>query len=372
MPSRVLIVPDKFKGTLTAPQAAAAIAQGWSEMRPQDRLETLPMADGGDGFGEVLGTLLQAERRTCETVDAAGRPHTAEWWWQPDAGVAVFETAQVNGLALLPPGHYHPFQLDTFGIGAVLRATAQAGARRLYLGLGGSATNDGGFGLARALGWTFRDAAGNELARWTDLDRLAAVEPPSNPVGIPQLVIAVDVDNPLLGFKGATGIYGPQKGLRAEELTKVEGCLRRLAEVLRTRTGQALELEPGAGAAGGLGYGLRVFAGGDFKPGAAIFATLSQLEERIRQADLVVTAEGALDAQSLMGKGVGFVAGLAARAGKRCLCLAGTVSITPREAPWRGFQAFAVVPGIASLSESKRRAADGLRRLAAHTAATLP
>lgn len=372
MPLHVLIVPDKFKGTLTAVQAAAAIAQGWSEMRPQDRLETLPMADGGDGFGEVLGTLLQAERRTCETVDAAGRPCIAEWWWQPDAGVAVFETAQVNGLALLPPGQYHPFQLDTFGIGAVLRTAAQAGVRRLYLGIGGSATNDGGFGLARALGWTFRDAAGHALQHWTDLDRLAAVEPPPNPHGFPHLIIAVDVTNPLLGFQGATGIFGPQKGLRAEDLPKAEGCLRRLAEVLRTRTGQARELEPGTGAAGGLGFGLRVFAGGDFQPGTVIFAALSRLEERIRKADLVVTAEGALDAQSLMGKGVGFVAGLAARAGKRCLCLAGTVSITAREAPWRGFQTFAIVPGIATLSESKARAADCLGRLAAQAAATLP
>ena len=372
MPLRVLIVPDKFKGTLTAPQAATAIAQGWSETRPQDRLEILPMADGGDGFGEVLGALLQAERRTCETVDAAGRPRTAEWWWQPETGVAVLETAQVIGLALLPPGHYHPFQLDTFGIGEVLRAAEQAGARRLYLGIGGSATNDGGFGLARALGWTFRDASGAELKLWTGLDSLAAAAPPANPLRIPQLIIAVDVANPLLGFKGATGIYGPQKGLRADELPKAEGCLRRLADVLRTRTGLAAELEPGAGAAGGLGYGLKVFAGGVFQSGAAIFATLSRLEERIRQADLVVTAEGALDAQSLMGKGVGFVAGLAARAGRRCLCLAGTVSITPQEAPWRDFQALAIVPGIAALSESKTRAAACLRRLAAHAAGSLP
>ncbi len=371
MPLRILIVPDKFKGTLTAPQAAAAIARGWAEARPQDLLEELPMSDGGDGFGKILGGLLGADRRTCGTVDAAGRSRTAEWWFRPDAGQAVFEAAQVNGLALLPPGQYHPFQLDTFGIGAVLRAVERVGARRLCIGIGGSATNDGGFGAARALGWVFRDSAGEGLQRWTDLDRLATVELPSRPLGIPEVAIAVDVANPLLGPEGATRVYGPQKGLRAEELPKAEGCLRRLAEVLRARTGQAVEEEAGAGAAGGLGFGLKVFAGGRFQSGAALFATQARLEDRIRQADLVVTGEGALDAQSLMGKGVGFVSDLAARAGKRCLCLAGSVAMAPREAPWPGFQAFAIVPGIAPLPEAQAHAGDCLRRLAAQTAATL-
>ena len=369
---RILIVPDKFKGTLSAPQAAEAIAQGWAAARPRDPLETLPMSDGGDGFGDILGALLRAQRRTCPTVDAAGRPRTAEWWWSPSTGEAVIETAQVIGLALLPPGRYPPFQLDTFGLGALLRAARKARARRLLLGLGGSATNDGGFGLARALGWTFRAKDGSVLRQWTGLDRLAAVIPPPRPLDLPPLRIAVDVANPLLGPSGATRVYGPQKGLRPDELEKAENGLRGLAEGMRALAGRAAEDEPGAGAAGGLGYGLKVFAGGEFRSGAALFASLAGLEDRIRRADLVITAEGMLDAQSFMGKGVGLVANLAARAGKPCFCLAGSIAPDLRPAPDAGFQAFAIVPGIAAWSAAQAQAAECLRRLAAQAAVSAP
>ena len=369
MALRVLIVPDKFKGTLAAPEAAAAIARGWAEVRPQDRLELVPLSDGGEGFGELLGTRLGAERRICETTDAAGRPCRAEWWAKPEAGTAIFETAQVNGLARLPPGQCRPFQLDTFGIGAVLRDIEQSGLSRLILGLGGSATNDGGFGLARALGWVFRNSAGAEIRSWSELDRLAMAEPPARPLGLAQIVIAVDVANPLLGPAGATQVYGPQKGLRPEDLAQAENCLARLAETLRPHLGPAAEREPGAGAAGGLGYGLKAFAGGEFKSGAAIFAELAGLEEKIRQADWVLTGEGALDEQSRMGKGTGFVADLAARAGKRCLCLAGRLAPDFPESPWPGFAAWAIVPDVATESEALARPAECLRRLAARAAA---
>ena len=371
MALRVLIVPDKFKGTLTAPEAAAAIARGWAEARPQDSLERVPMSDGGEGFGELLGALLGAERRICETTDAAGRPCRAEWWAAPESGTAIFETAQVNGLARLPPGKYQPFQLDTFGIGAVLREIEKSGARRLILGLGGSATSDGGFGLARALGWVFRDGAGTEIRSWTDLDRLATAEPPARILGFAQIIVAVDVANPLLGPTGATRVYGPQKGLRPEDLAQAEGCLARLAATLRPQLGPAAEQEPGAGAAGGLGYGLKAFAGGKFRPGAAIFAELAGLEQKIRQADWVITGEGALDEQSRMGKGTGFVAEMAARAGKRCLCLAGRIAPDFTESPWPGFAARAIVPDVATEAESRAHPAECLRRLAACAAAAI-
>lgn len=370
MALRVLIVPDKFKGTLTAPEAAAAIARGWRAVRPQDVLELVPMTDGGEGFGKLLGTRLGAERRTCATVDATDRPCRAEWWAVPKAGTAIFETAQVNGLARLPPGQYHPFQLDTFGIGAVLRDIEQAGVRRVILGLGGSATNDGGFGLARALGWIFRDGAGAEIRVWTDLDRLATAEPPPCPLGFEQVVVAVDVANSLFGPTGATRVYGPQKGLRPEDLDRAERCLARLAATLKPQLGSAVEQEPGAGAAGGLGYGLKAFAGGEFRPGAAIFAELAGLEEKIRQADLVITGEGALDEQSRMGKGTGFVADVAARAGKRCLCLAGRITLRHAAETKPGFAARAIVPDVATEAESRARPAESLRRLAARVGAT--
>jgi glycerate kinase len=368
---RVLVVPDKFKGTLTARQAAMAIARGWSLTRPSDTIETLPMADGGDGFGEVLGQLLNAQRRTCATVDAAARARVVEWWFEKATRVAVIETAQINGLALFPRGQFHPFQLDTFGVGAVLRDAERAGAAHVYVGVGGSATNDGGFGLARALGFKFRNSSDEELLTWTELETLARVERPMQPLQFDALTIAVDVTNPLLGPEGATRVYGPQKGLLGSDLPKAEACLGRLAQVMREFSGEPLAEEPCAGAAGGLGFGLRAFGGGTFRSGGEIFATLSQLEQRIRGVDLVITGEGALDAQTLMGKGVAFVAEAAARAKKPCYCLAGTVSVAAASVPWDTFRAFAIVPEIADLTEATERAEPCLSRLAAHAATVL-
>ncbi len=368
MPLHVLIVPDKFKGTLTARQAAMAIARGWTEVRPDDHIDQLPMADGGDGFAEVLGQLLEAEKMTCHTVDAAGRPRAAEWWYARGTGTAIVEAAQVNGLSLFSAGQYHPFQLDTFGLGAVLRAAKEAGARRLYVGIGGSATNDGGFGLARAFGWRFWTAGGKEILTWSDLERLARVEAPLAPLGFAELIIAVDVSNPLLGSEGASRIYGPQKGLQEVDISKAERCLGRLAEVMQNLQNKDYARHPGAGAAGGLGFGLKAFCGGEFRSGAEVFAEVSRLEARMQTADLVITAEGSMDAQTLMGKGVGLIAAMAARAGKPCLCLAGSVSVDPGSMPWPGFQSFAIIPLIAPRPEALAQPEECLWRLASHAA----
>src|SRR5439155_11955972 len=170
MPPRVLIVPDKFKGTLTAHEAATAIAAGWRRARPTDQLELLPMSDGGDGFGTVMGELLGAKRMACRTMDAAHRPCTAQWWWEAKSRTAVIETAAIIGLAMLPRGKFHPFQLDTGGIARVLEAVRRRRAKSCLIGIGGSATNDGGFGLARALGWRFLDKKGQSIDQWVRLD----------------------------------------------------------------------------------------------------------------------------------------------------------------------------------------------------------
>lgn len=370
VPLRVLIVPDKFKGSLTARQAAEAIADGWAEVRPDDRLELLPMADGGDGFGAVMGDLLGAQRRLCRTVDAAGRPRAAEWWYEQERSTAIIEAAQVNGLGLLPSGCFHPFALDTFGLGTLLRRVAESGASRIYLGLGGSATNDGGFGLARALGWHFRDRTGTEILRWIDLDRLATVVPPTDALVLPELIIAVDVQNPLLGARGASRIFGPQKGLRSEEIAEAEACLKHLAEVMRDMLGEDHALLPGAGAAGGLGFGLKAFCGGTFRSGGEIFMEVAGLPKRLATHDLVITAEGRFDGQSLMGKGVGLVAAEATRVGRPCLCLAGSLEKGAAETAWPDFQALAIVPEVTPLAEAMARPEECLRRLAAHAART--
>lgn len=346
-----------------------AIARGWLQVRPADAIETLPMADGGDGFGEVLGQLLNAQRRTCATVDAAGRSRVAAWWFEPESRTAVIEAAEVNGLSLFPPGQFHPFQLDTFGLGALLCEAERAGCKRVFVGIGGSATNDGGFGLSRALGYRFRDAGGAELRSWTELERLERIDEPVRALAFDALTIAVDVSNPLLGEDGATLTFGPQKGLLISDMPKAEACLSRLAEVVRAARADDLAVQPGSGAAGGLGFGLRAFCGGTFRSGGEIFAALSGLSERMRAADLVITAEGRFDEQTLMGKGVGVVAEAAMQAGKPCYCLAGEVAIDAARVPWPRFRAFPIVPDLADLAGAIANADQCLSRLAAKVAA---
>ena len=323
VPLKVLIVPDKFKGTLTAQQAAQAMAAGWRVSRPQDHLELLPMSDGGDGFGEVMGLQLAAETKQTRTVDAAHRPIDASWWWSPASSTAIIESALVVGLAKLPPGKFHPFELDTFGLGAVLRDAASLGARRCVLGIGGSATNDAGFGVARSLGWQFYNDHEEAISRWSQLNRLASIRPPQQNIAFEEAIVAVDVQNPLLGPQGCSRIYGPQKGLTEFEFA--ESCLGRLVEIWEREFHTNHASLPGSGAAGGLGFGLVNFLGVKLEPGFAVFARATNLEDRVGKSQVVLTGEGALDDQTLMGKGVGEVAQLCRRLGIACLGLAGVV-----------------------------------------------
>ncbi|MBN2505955.1 MAG: glycerate kinase [Verrucomicrobia bacterium] len=363
----VLVVPDKFKGTLTAAAAAAAIAKGWASARPQDRLAPLPMSDGGDGFGEILGDLLGAETLTVDTVDAARQPCASRWRWHAPSRTAIVESAQVIGLARLPPGRYHPFELDTFGLGALVHAVASLHPRRCLVGIGGSATNDGGFGLARALGWRFLAGDRSELLRWTDLSRLHTLAPPPQPSALRNLTVAVDVQNILLGPAGSTRVYGPQKGLRPDQLADAEASLARLADTVSRELHPDLHLQPGTGAAGGLGFGLRAFAGARLEPGFDVFASVARLRERLRGVDVVITGEGAIDASSLMGKGVGELARLCARQHVPCIGLGGQVGDAARAA--RLFHRLeAIAPHMTTPEQALERAAYWLEQLAARTA----
>jgi glycerate kinase len=367
-PLRVLIVPDKFKGTLAAADVCAAIAKGWKSVRAGDRLKGLPMSDGGDGFGGVLGQLLPARLRSVRTLDAAHQPIRADWWWVAGQELAIIEAARVIGLAMLPPKKFHPFHLDTFGLGRVLQAAANVGARKCVIGIGGSATNDGGFGLARALGWKFRDQSGRTLEQWSLLRDLASVEPPSERLRM-EMTVAVDVGNPLLGPRGCTRVYGPQKGIEPEDVLHAERCLRRLKTVVE----QTLNLEwartPGAGAAGGLGFGLMAFAGAKPQSGFEVFCSAARLEERLRQSDLVITGEGAVDRQTGMGKGVGQVMRLCRKLKIPCITLAGAVEAGIRSG--RLFSRTFALTDITSLDEAKARPDYHLARLSALTAGGL-
>jgi glycerate 2-kinase len=366
MPLHVLVIPDKFKGTLNARAAAEAIARGWHRARPQDSLDVLPMSDGGDGFGEVTSALLKARVHRVKAVDAAHRPCLSRWWWQPRTRTAIIESAAVIGLAMLPPGRFHPFQLDTLGLGAVVRAAANRGARRCLMGIGGSATNDGGFGLARALGWEFFDRRGGLIDQWTGLSRLERIRAPRRRCWFRVLVVATDVQNRLLGVHGASRVYGPQKGLRPQDFALAERCLGRLARVVEKQFGRDFAREPGAGAAGGLGFGLLAFLGAEMQPGFDLVARQAGLERRLCAADLVVTGEGAIDRSTLMGKGVGQVARRCRELNIPCIGLAGMANISPERDS--GFAQVRALTELTGVAQAKARAAYWLERLAQRVA----
>jgi glycerate kinase len=363
----VLIAPDKYKGTLTARDAAEAMARGWRQARPADRVTLFPISDGGDGFGELVGASLNAETKSITTVDAAHQPCAANWWWDPNSRTAVIEAAQANGLARLPAGKHHPFVLDTFGLGAVIAAAHAVGARQCLIGIGGSATNDGGFGMARSLGWTFFDERGTKIERWTELHLLSRCQPPKAAGWPDEILIAVDVQNPLLGPTGSTRVYGPQKGLREQDFDLAERCLGRLADVMESQSGGRVANEPGAGAAGGLGFGLCSFLGAHLAPGFGLFAEHTGLKARLAEADLVVTGEGSIDKSTLMGKGVGELAALCREAKKPCVGLGGAVN--DRAATAQVFtRTYAMSPDLTDRATAMANNAEWLARLASHAA----
>jgi glycerate kinase len=368
MVKRVLIAPDKFKGTLSASAAAEAIARGWRKARPNDELTLLPMSDGGDGFGEVMGRALGAQKQTVETVDAAHQPIEAAWWWDAKSKTAIVEAALVNGLAMLPYRKFHPFQLDTFGLGRVLQSVARIGASECIVGIGGSATNDGGFGLARALGWKFLPAYDcvtcvsdqSMLDEWWQLGMLEKIEPSSLPMQL-KITVAVDVKNPLLGPNGCTRIYGPQKGLEETDFPLAETALKRLAKTYKKQFGKDFSKVPGAGAAGGLGFGLMAFASAKLANGFELFAKHSNLLKHIRESDVIISGEGAIDKQTFMGKGVGQLAALCKKNRIPCIGLGGVANVPPNQ---KLFANVLALSQITTVEKAKKNAARYLTALA--------
>lgn len=317
----VLIACDKFKGSLTAGEACDAIRTGLLSTVSASPCEirTLPVADGGDGIARTLTEALSGEWVTAPVSNALGEPVTAGYGLLDRGQSAVIEMAEASGLARLR-GRQDPWQANTFGTGELVRDAMAAGVRKVILGIGGSASNDGGTGLARALGWKFRDARGREI---TDLPRslsqVAEIVPPQ-PRELPEVVVACDVVNPLLGPDGATRIYGPQKGILENDFAKHESGLSHLVTLLRAGKAAAT---PGAGAAGGLGFGCLVFLGATLTPGFDLVSKILDLENAVAAADLVITGEGKLDLQSLEGKAPYGVANLARKHGKRLVTFCG-------------------------------------------------
>lgn len=313
---RILIAPDKFAGTLTAVEAADAIAAGWRRQAPGDELDLAPMADGGPGFVDVLHAALGGELLAVTVRGPHGEPTPATVLLVGDT--AYVEAAQACGVHLT--GREGAESATTYGVGELVLAAARAGAARVVVGLGGSGTNDGGAGLLAALGATADRPLDAGVAGLAGITRVTLPE-----VSL-QLVAATDVDNPLTGLFGATKVYGPQKGVAEERLPVVDGWLEELVAATDRRTA----LVKGAGAAGGLGFAL-LLLGGTREPGIGLVTDAVRLAERARAADLVVTGEGAFDFSSRSGKVPYGVAEIAQAALRPCVALAGKVLVGSRE-----------------------------------------
>jgi glycerate 2-kinase len=316
---RVLVAPDSFGGALDSVGVAAAIARGWSGVRRDDEVVRRPMADGGEGTLAALADALgeAAERRTVATTDPLGRPIDADWLLLDEGRGAFVEMAAASGLARLKPEERTPDNAriaSTRGTGDLVRAALDAGVERITIGLGGSATTDGGTGLLRALGVRFLGRGGDDLpdggAALAGLDRIEAsgLDPRLNTV---RLTVASDVTNTLVGSRGAAATYGPQKGADQAAVAELDAALARFGERIEAATGRLPADLPGAGAAGGTTAGLLGFTTAIVRPGAEMVAELIGLAAALEQADLVITGEGRADEQTLHGKAAMGVATLA-------------------------------------------------------------
>ncbi|WP_346189460.1 glycerate kinase [Rubritalea halochordaticola] len=318
---RILVACDKFKGSLTATEVCEAIAQGLWEANPGMVVDRVPIADGGEGFSETMMHALGGEWVECVASDALGKIREVKY--ALCGHVAVIEMAAAAGLAMLEEGDRDIWAASTFGVGMMMRhAVREMGATKLVIGLGGSATNDGGVGMAAALGIKFLDSDGNELEpNPRELLRLDRIDE-SGVIDLPEVLVACDVENPLLGARGASAVYGPQKGASPEDVVQLDEAL---AQLVYAADAAKLSTIPGVGAAGGMGFGLMRFAGGKLVKGFELVAKELRLEERIQEADLVITGEGSLDAQTEEGKGPAGIAKLAKEAGKPVIAIAGRV-----------------------------------------------
>ena len=365
---RVLLAPDGFGGTLSGAQAAAAMAAGWRRASPLDELDLAPLSDGGPGLLDVLAAALPSAVLHAVTVeDPLARPVQAAVLL--DGTTAYVEAAAACGLHLLADDERDPTRTTSYGVGQLVLAALDRGATRVVVGLGGSATNDGGAGFLAALGVQRLDAAGERLApgggALRELDRLTGAPDPRL-AGV-ELVAATDVDSPLLGLYGASAVFGPQKGATREDVALLDGALTRWADRLEAHLGVAVRDQPGAGAAGGLGAALLAL-GAQREPGIALVLRLVGLAARAGQADLVVTGEGTFDFSSLSGKVVSGVAALAAEHAVPCLVLAGAGRVGRREAAAAGVEATYSLVEAVGVEAALTRPAQELAALAARVA----
>lgn len=365
---RVLIAPDKFKGSLSSSQAARAIERGFISGYPDAETIVCPLADGGEGTMDVLVEATSGRKVVCEVTGPLGERRQASLGFLGDGKTAVVEMAEASGLQLMAPEERDPKSTSTRGTGDLIRYALDIGIREIIVAIGGSGTNDGGAGMAQALGARFVDCDGNDLLpggsclRSLEKVDLSELDPR---VREARIIVACDVTNKLLGDEGASRIFAPQKGASQQDVELLEACLARLAEV----TGQCLncdcEESPGAGAAGGLGYGLMAFLGARIRPGIEVVMEYAGFERLAKDCRLVITGEGRLDAQTAYGKTVIGVARAAERRRIPVLALAGEVAEGASSLHRLGVSCIlSIAPGPISLEESKQRAGQLLENCA--------
>lgn len=373
--TRYLCAPDSFKESLTAMEAARAMAQGIENADHDAEVRCLPMADGGEGTARALVDATGGSMRAVPVHDPLGRPVEGHFGLLADGTTAVVETAEASGLALLEAKERNPLIASSYGTGELMLAAVRSGAKRIIVGLGGSATNDAGAGLLQALGVRLLDKNGNDLAHGgaalanlTTID-ISTMDPALKNVAI---TAACDVTNPLTGPTGASAVFGPQKGASKDDVATLDAALAHFAQVIDSQLGVAVNDVPGAGAAGGIGAVLKGFLNAEFRPGIAIVIEQSGLDAAAQWADVVFTGEGSIDFQTKFGKTPAGVAETAKRHGKPVIAVAGHIGTGIDELHEVGIDAvFGIAPGAASLSELLADAAANVTRTTEQIVRTL-
>ena len=358
---KIVIAPDSFKDSLSAEKVANAIAAGLADALPDAQLVTCPMADGGEGTVEAIVAAGNGQLRRNHVQGPLGEAVEAHWGWLPDSRTAIIEMAEASGLQRVPLSQRDARISSTFGTGELIRAALDAGAQRIILAIGGSATNDAGAGALQALGLGLFDAERQPLAPGgLALSRLAHIELSGLDPRLADVrfEIAADVNNPLCGEHGASAIFGPQKGATPEHVNLLDQALGHFADHCAAVLPKDVRDEPGSGAAGGLGFAAKAFFGAEFRAGVEVVAELVGLAEAVKDADLVITGEGRFDAQTLRGKTPFGVARIAQAQGVPVVVLAGTLGEGYQTLYAHGINAaFAVTSGPMSLEDACANAA---------------
>ncbi|UBR51185.1 glycerate kinase [Halomonas sp. FeN2] len=358
----VLLCPDSFKDALSAQDAAAAMARGVQRAKPEAQVQVCPLADGGEGSLDALIAATGAERRQLNVQDALGRPRQAAWGWLSDKRTAFIELAEASGLQHLEIDERNALHTSTVGVGELLLAALDQGAEKALLLLGGSATNDGGAGMLQALGARFLDQHGEQLPPGgAALNQLASLELNGLDPRLAKLTLeaAVDVDNPLLGERGASAVFGPQKGASPEEVEQLDRALGHFADISAHALGDDYRTLPGAGAAGGMGFAAKAFLNATLKPGIEMIMQQADMASLLARADLVITGEGRLDGQSLAGKTPIGVSRAAKRLRKPVIVLAGSLGDGWQACFDEGVTAaFALADGPMTLADALPRTAE--------------